>query len=150
MKVFRIGCITVALIPVLTIAGANGPSAVKEAGREASQGHRSGMMARAVFLDGTERTLRLEGVGCSESICSRVFIRSTGEGGVPLRTWLDSIASIQHTAANDALLVMRDGAQRRVTFVPDFRVLYISTPGGRAERLDLTTIRSLEFLDSGK
>lgn len=150
MKVFRIGCITVALIPVLTLAGANGPSSVKDTGRHTSQGHRSGMMARAVFLDGTDRTLRLEGVGCSESMCSRVFIRSTGEDGAPLRTWLDSIASIQHTAANDALLVMRDGAQQRVTFVPDFRVLYLSNPGGRAERLDLTTIRSLEFLDSGK
>ena len=150
MRTFRIGCITVALIPVLTVAAANEPSPVKGSGQQASHGHLSGLIARAFFTDSTDRVIKLEGIGCSESMCSRVFIRSTTENGAPLQTWLDSIASIQHTAANDALLVMRNGTEQRVTLVPDFRVLYVSNPAGRQERLDLARIRSLEFLDSGK
>ena len=148
MRTFCIGCITVALIPVLTVAGANESSPKKDSGRLASHGHQSGLMARVIFLDGTDRVIKLDGVGCSESMCSRVFIRSTGEGGEPLRTWFDSIASVQHSSANDALLVMRNGTEQRITLVPDFRVFYVSNSAGRQERLDLARIRSLEFLDA--
>jgi hypothetical protein len=41
---------------------------------------------------------------------------------------------------------MKDGTERRMGFVTDFRVLYVSDPDGRTEKLDLTTIRSLELL----
>ena len=143
MKILRFGCVAIVLaIPAFTSGGASLPSQV--------EGHRSGMMAKVVSADGTSRTVRLEGVGCSESMCSRVFIRGRDEGGAPLRTWLDSIASIKDGTAADALFVMKDGTERRLTFVSDFRVLYISNPNGRAQKLDLARIRSLEFLDSGK
>ena len=108
------------------------------------------MMAKVVSADGTSRTVRLEGVGCTESMCSRVFIRSKGESGAPLRTWFDSIASIKDATATDALFVMKDGTERRHTLVTDFRVLYVLNPNGRTEKLDLTKIRSLELLDPGK
>jgi hypothetical protein len=114
-----------------------------------AEGHRSGLTARVTAADGTSRTIKLEGVGCTESMCSRVFIRSKSESGAPLQTWLDSVASIKNASENDALFAMRDGTERRLSFVPDFRVLYVSNPNGRTEKLDLAKIRSLEFLNSG-
>jgi len=129
-------------IPAFTSGGNSLPSRVEE--------HRSGMMARVVSADGTSRTVRLEGWGCTESMCSRVFIRSKRENGVPLRTWFDSIASIKDATAADALFVMKDGTERRLAFVSDFRVFYVSNRIGLTEKLDLAKIRSLEFLDPGK
>jgi hypothetical protein len=138
MRVLRISCIAAALvIPAFRSGGASLPSQV--------DGHRSGMMARVVSADGTTRTVKLEGIGCTESMCSRVFIRSKDENGAPVQTWLDSIASIKDATASDALFVMKNGTQRRLAFVPDFRVLYVST---YTEKLDLAKIQSLEFLDA--
>jgi hypothetical protein len=146
MKILRISCIAaVLLLPAFKSGGASLPMHV--------QGHRSGMMARVVSADGASRasrTIRLDGVGCTESMCSRVFISSRDESGAPLQTWLDSIASIKNANANDALFVMRDGTERRLAFVQDFRILYVSDPNGRGEKLDLTKVRSLEFFDAGK
>ncbi len=83
-------------------------------------------------------------------MCSRVFIRSKVASGAPVQTWLDSVASIQDATANDALFVMKDGSERLLAFVPDFRILYVSNPNRRTEKLDLTAIRSFVFLDPGK
>jgi hypothetical protein len=143
MRAIRIGCVAmILLIPALKSGGANLPSQV--------EGHRSGLTARVTAADGTSRTIRLEGLGCTESMCSRVFIRTKSESGAPLQTWLDSVASIKGTSENNALFVMKDGTERRLSFVPDFRVLYISNPSSRAEKLDLARIRSLEFVDVRK
>jgi len=108
------------------------------------------MMAKVVSADGTARTVRLEGWGCMESMCSRVFIRTKGENGAPLRTFLDSIASIKDTTATDALFVMKDGTEHRLAFVTDYRMLYVSNRIGPTEKLDLAKIRSFEFLDPRK
>ena len=143
MRTLRIGCLAIILlIPAFRSGGASLPSQV--------EGHRSGIMANVISADGTSRTVRLNGIGCTESMCSRVFIRSKGKGGAPTQTWLDSIASIKDATANDALFVMRDGSERRLSYVTDFRVLYVSNTTGRTEKLDLAKVRSLEFLDSGK
>jgi len=143
MRALRIGCVAmILLIPALKSGGANLPSQV--------EGHRSGLTARVTSADGTSKTIRLEGLGCTESMCSRVFIRTKSESWAPLQTWLDSVASIKDTTASDALFVMKDGTERRLTLVSDFRVLYVSNPNGRAEKLDLAKIRSLEFVNPGK
>ena len=143
MKILRLGCVAMVLsIPAFKSGGASLPSQV--------EGHRSRMMAKVVSADGTTRTVRLEGWGCTESMCSRVFIRSKSENGAPLRTWLDSIASIKDASATDALFVMKDGTEHRLAFVTDFRVLYVSNRIGLTEKLDLAKIRSFEFLDPGK
>ena len=137
MKVLRLVCIAAALvIPAFRSGGANLPSQV--------EGHRSGMMARVVSADGTARTVKVEGIGCTESMCSRVFIRTKDQNGAPVQTWLDSIAAIRDATANDALFVMKDGTERRLALLTDFRVVYASTP---AEKLDLAKVRSLQFLD---
>jgi hypothetical protein len=138
MRILRIGCIAAALvIPAFRSGGAGLPSQV--------DGHRSGVMAKVVSADGTTRTVKLEGIGCTESMCSRVFIRNKDENGASVQTWLDSIASITDATASDALFVMKNGTQRRLSFVTDFRVLYVSAP---MQKLDLTKVRSLEFLDA--
>lgn len=143
MKTLQIGCVAmVLLVPAFTSGGARLPSQV--------EGHRSGRTARVISADGTSRTLRLEGVGCSESMCSRVFIRSRNEQGAPLQTWLDSIASIKDTTERDALFVMKDGTEQRLAFEADFRVLYVSSRNDGTQKLDLAKIRSIEFLDPGK
>jgi hypothetical protein len=142
MKTLRIGYLAAVLLIPAFKGGAAGLSAQVE-------GHRLGLMARMTAADGTSRTIKLEGVGCTERMCSRVFIRSKSASGAPLQTWLDSIASIKDATAHDALFVMKDGSERRLAFVTDFRVFYVSSRNGGAEKLDLATIRSLEFLGSG-
>jgi hypothetical protein len=143
MRILRIGCVAmVLLVPAFRSGGASLPSQV--------EGHRSGLTATVTAADGTNRTVRLEGVGCTEGMCSRVFLRSKGEGGASRQTWLDSIASIKDTTEHDALVVMKDGSERRLALVPDFRVLYVSSRNGGSEKLDLAKIQSLEFIDFGK
>ena len=143
MKILRIGCVAMVLsIPAFTSGGGSLPSQV--------EGHRSGMMAKIVSADGTTRTVRLQGWGCTESMCSRVFIRSNSENRTPLRTWFDSIAAIKDATAADALFVMKDGTERRLPFVSDYRVLYVSNRIGLTEKLDLAKIQSIEFFDPRK
>ena len=38
------------------------------------------LRARVTLADGTARTVMLEGVGCSEVLCSRVAVRTRAEG----------------------------------------------------------------------
>jgi len=143
MKILRIGCVAMVLsIPAFTSGGTSLPSKV--------EGHRSGMMAKIVSADGTTRTVRLEGWGCTESMCSRVFIRSRSENRALLRIWFDSIGTIKDATATNALFVMKDGTQRWLPFVPEYRVLYVSNRIGITEKVDLARIQSIEFLDSGK
>lgn len=146
MKTFRVGCLTVALIPALTIGGAAEPPPATEN----QQGHSSGLTARVVAADGSSRIVKLQGVGCTERMCSRVFIRSTGEDGAPQKTWLDSMASITRRSANGAVLVMKDGSQYQATLLSDFRVLYALTSNGRTEKIDLGGIQSLEFVSQNR
>ena len=114
------------------------------------QGHSSGLTARIVMADGTNRTARLEGVGCTVSICSRVAIEGKSENKSPVRSWLDAIAEIRDTTANDALFVMKDGTARRLSLMKDFRVLYLATRISGTEKLDLAKVKSVEFLASVK
>ena len=141
MKILTIGCAALILsIPAFRSGAANLPSEV--------EGHGSGLTARVTYADGTSRLTKLQGVGCTESMCSRVFIRSKSADGAPLQTWLDSIASIEDTTENGAVFAMKDGTDQRLAFVSRFRVLYVSGSNGRTERLDLAKVRSLEFVNS--
>ena len=137
MKPLQIGYLaSVLLFPAFT----GGVSA-------ASQAHqaRTGIPARVIGLDGTDRPVTLEGAGCTRSICSRVFLRGKTDRGITLQPLFGSIASIRDTMEKDALLVMRDGSELRLTLLPDFRVFYVTGRNGVREKLDLTKIRSLEL-----
>ena len=100
-----------------------------------------GQTAKITLADGTTRTARLEGVGCSASICSRTAIDGTPLG---------SIAAIKDTTATGAVLLLKNGTTRRLALGKDFRVLYFASPSGVAGKLDLATIKSLEFLPAPK
>lgn len=113
---------------------------------ESRQGHLSGLTARITLPDGTTRMARVEGLGCSAAICSRVAIKGKAEGDSLVSFWLDSIAAIRDTTERDAWIVMKNGTARRVSLVTDFRVLYLANRSATAEKLDLGKIKSLEFL----
>jgi hypothetical protein len=135
------GIVTLLLIPA-AFASAPDP--------QGRQGHLSGLMARITLPDGTIRMARVEGLGCSAAICSRVAIKGKTDGDSLVRFWLDNIAAIRDTTEQDALIVLKNGAGRRVSLVTDFRVLYLANRSPIPEKLDLGKITSLEFLSSTK
>ena len=136
----RIICLAAALLSPVPFAlrGAGEPS-------EDRQSHLSGLTARITMADGTSRMARLEGVGCSASICSRIAIKGKAENESLVKTWLDSIAAIRDTTPKDALFVLKDGTARRLSLVTDFRVLYLANRLGGTEKLDLARVKSVEF-----
>ena len=125
------------LIPVALAVSGTEPSA--------ALAKTSGMMARVTLLDGTTQTVKLEGVGCSNSICSRRGIKSNGKGGLIVSTLFADLTAIKDTSEDAAIFVMKDGAEHRRTLLKDFRVLYVWTQSGEIEKLDLAKIKSVEF-----
>jgi hypothetical protein len=107
--------------------------------------HASGITARITLSDGGVRTIELQGLGCSEAICSRVFIRAREANHSESQIWLDSIAAIKSINHDSALFVMKDGTERRLALIPDFRVLYVTNSNGNSERIDLGAITALEM-----
>ena len=123
--------------------------AMKEAGAAdapGQQAHLSGLTARITLPDGTVQMAKLEGLGCSQSICSRVAIKGKATNNALTSFWLDGIAAIKDTTETGALLVMKDGTGQRISLITDFRVLYLANQSRSPEKLDLTKIKSLEFL----
>ncbi len=84
---------------------------------------------------GTTRTAEVQGVGCSAAMCSRVFINAKEDSHSTAKIWLDSIAAIKGVSKDAALFVLKDGTERLLAFIPDFRVLYIARPNGDSEKL---------------
>jgi hypothetical protein len=109
--------------------------------------HRSHIFARVVTQTGTERPITIEGVGCWQSLCSRVAIRGRAEAESRVTTtWLDAIAAIQDITPNDAAVVLKDGTVRRLAIVQDNRVIYFRDQLGREGKLDLTGVTSVQFV----
>jgi hypothetical protein len=118
--------------------------------RGAGQGHLMGLIARVTMRDGASRVVGIEGFGCSASICSRTLIKGKDDTASVVKTWLDTIAAIRETTSNDAVFVLRDGSRRRLSFVTDFRVLYLDTRLGIRKRVDLARVDSVEFLPASR
>lgn len=133
MRTLQVACITAALsIPGIRVGGATLPAQV--------EGHHSGFAARLVLANGSSRNVHLAGAGCTETMCSRVFLMTTAG-----RVWLDSIASIQDPHENTVVFLMKDGRKQRLALTSDFRVLYVVDEHGRGEKIDLKAIRSVAF-----
>ena len=109
-----------------------------------------GLTARITLPDGATRMVQLEGVGCSSAMCSRTLLKAKTTRDVLAPTRLDAIASIKETTVDDALFVLKDGTRQRMSLVTDFRVLYVANPSGVSEKLDLSKVKSLEFLTPAK
>ena len=102
-------------------------------------------IAKLTMSDGTNRTVRLDGVGCSVSICSRVLIKAKTANGSLVTIPLDTLFAIRDTTENSALFVLKNGSERRLSLLQDFRVLYIPNRTTGTERIDLAKIKSLEI-----
>lgn len=145
--IFRVGSIAACLFAVIPFTnGAMGASSVSDVYGQSTQGHLSSLVARITMHSGATRMVKLEGVGCSQSICSRTAIKAKTASDTLVRTWFDSLAGIKDTTARDALFVLKDGTSHRMSLINDFRVLYLANQLGRTERLDLATVKSVEFL----
>jgi hypothetical protein len=110
------------------------------------EGHRSSLRARVTMADGTARTITLQGVGCTEGICSRVRARDLKAENV----WLDGLASIRAISdeANGpvrAVLSFKNGTERQASIMTGNRVLYIDGRFGRTEKLDLGRVAKIDF-----
>ena len=104
------------------------------------------LVATITLANGSSRTVTLEGVGCSETLCSRVAVRSRIDGDAHVqRTRLDSLAAIKDITKDGALFVFKDGTERRQSVVVDNRVLYLVNQNGGKTKLDLTRIESVDF-----
>ena len=148
MKViFRVGSMAACLIGLVAFTnGARGRSSAVDLDQQSAHGHLSGLMAKITMRDGYTRTVKLEGVGCAQSMCSRTAIKAKTHADSLVRTWLDTLSAIKNTTPTDALFVLKDGTSRRMSLVNGFRVLYLGTRLGGADRLDLAMVKAVEFL----
>ncbi len=145
--IFRVGFIAGCLFAVIPFTnGAKGTSSAIDVFGQSTQGHASSLVARITMHNGATRTVKLEGVGCTQSICSRTAIKAKTASDALVRTWFDSLAAIKDITAKDALFVLKDGTSQRMSLINDFRVLYLANQLGGTERLDLRTVKSVEFL----
>src|SRR5215831_13887628 len=113
-NIFRAGSLAAGLLAVASFtSGANGLSPAVNVDQVSANHHQSGLMARITMRDGTTRTVRLEGVGCTQNICSRTAIKAKSESDSVVRTWFDGLAAIRDTTSRDALFVMKDGTSKR-------------------------------------
>lgn len=117
-------------------------------GGRSSPSHLTGLSVTITAKDGRTRNIKLEGVGCTTSICSRTIMKAKAERDVLAKLWLDGIAAIRDTTDHDALFVMRDGTEKRLALVKDFRVLYLAGESGHSEKIDIDATKSIEFLPS--
>ena len=109
------------------------------------------LVARMTLVNGSSRTVSLEGVGCSEELCSRVAVCSRPEGNSRVtKTWLDSIAAIKDITPDGALFVLKDGTSQRRSVVRDNRFLYFADQHGGEGKIDLAGLKSIEFLTPGR
>jgi hypothetical protein len=110
------------------------------------EGHQSSLHARVTAVDGTQRIITIEGVGCNESMCSRVVVNCVKTEG----PWLDSLASIRditpnHDGSVNVTFRFRDGGASKTSIVPNNRVLYMA--GLWNKKIDLGSVTEVDFLD---
>src|SRR5262245_36064354 len=141
----RRSCLSIAVLLAMTWA-IDGMSA----DQRAANTHSTGLTARVNLPDGTTRSVTLDGFGCSVALSSKTFVRVNLNGGSAERIWIDDLVQIKDIAGDSALFVMKDGTEKRVSFVSDFRVLYFGGSSGRAQKLDLSKIKSLQILTPTK
>ena len=147
-KTLQAGCISVCVLAIASlVTGANGKSAAPiNVDQLSANHHQSDLTARITMRNGAVRTVKLEGVGCTQSICSRTAINATSESDALVRIRIESLAAIKDTTSHDALFVMNDGTSKRMSLLTGFRVLYLASRLSAPERLDLGAVKSVEFV----
>jgi len=142
----------VSLMILIMLAGAPLASDVAVASRPtsaAAQPRATHRIVRLTPLSGPSRVATLEGVGCTEAICSRVAIRTLrddeGEHADVLVDF-ETITAIKPREAGRATVVLTDGTSRQVVIPVDNRVLYLSDDSDRTQKVDVGEFAAIEFL----
>jgi len=106
----------------------------------------AGQLIRLNVRDGSAQIVTLDGVGCDESICSRVAVSAQSLGNVIAnRTRFADIAAIRDISEASAIFVLKDGTSHRLSVVPDNRILYVFDSNHRAQKISLQRLKSVEF-----
>src|SRR5262245_5614859 len=111
--------------------------------------HPAGHVIRIVPKNGLPYIESFDGIGCSQALCSRVFVRvwvDDDEGTAIQRIPFDTVARIDMLEGGDARIRSIDGTAQRVIVAADNRVLYLIDQTGRAKTLDINKVVSIEFL----
>ena len=119
-------------------------------GALANAGEPAGSLSiRIVPRNGPAHIETLDGIGCTEAICSRVFVRTllvNDEGAAVQHVDFDTIAAIEMLGAGDARVRLIDGTFQRVLVAADNRVLYLLDEAGRTKTVGLGDLAAIEFL----
>lgn len=117
-----------------------------ERGAPSEHVEHAGQLIRLNLRDGSSQVVTLDGVGCDETICSRVAVNSRSLGNVIAnRTRFADIAAIRDISEATATFVLEDGTTHLLSVVPDNRVLYVFDANQRAQKISLQRLRSVEF-----
>ncbi len=108
--------------------------------------HRSALPVTLTLRDGTEWTASLQGVGCTESICSRVRALTGHWDSI----WLDGLTHVRDISRNRsgqvrAVFAFRDGTERAASITETNRVLYLKDEHGRDRTVDLASLAQVDF-----
>src|SRR4029453_12798097 len=108
--------------------------------------HRSALPVILTLADGTQHTAILQGVGCSESMCSRVRAREWTWDSF----WLDDLASIRKISGGrrgplQVVLGLKNGGERPATVIETNRILYVTDAHGRSRTVDLGSLTQVDF-----
>lgn len=140
------------LLILITLAGGPLVSAVAVASRATPATAQERMTHRLVRLmpaSGPSRMATLEGVGCTQAICSRVAIRTLGdhEGEhADVLVDFETITTIRSHGAGRATVDLIDGTSRRVVIPIENRVLYLSDASDATEKVNLGDFAAIKFL----
>src|SRR5262249_36974491 len=146
IPMIRPSSVAVALLALCTLSPHSASGFVIKENQKSPQEHVSGLLARITLPNGVTETVRLDGIGCTESMCSRVLIKGKTTENALVEIWFDSIVAIRDIRDNGALFLLNDNSERRLSFIRDFSVLYLAKDGASKDKLDLTKIKSLEIL----
>src|SRR5262245_34608162 len=74
--------------------------------------HSSGLLAKITLPNGATETVRLDGIGCTESICSRVLIKGkTAKNGL-VEMSFGSIVAIRDIGDDGASFLLKDHSEQ--------------------------------------
>jgi hypothetical protein len=113
--------------------------------RIALEGHQSSLLVSVTMTDGTCRRITLQGVGCTQGMCSRVHVKDIQTNNV----WLDGLLSVSDISQNatgpvHAVFTFKNGESRQASVPALNRVLYVGNLFW-IRQLDLAKVRRVDF-----
>jgi hypothetical protein len=76
---------------------------------------------------------------------------AVGSSDSEVKLWLDTISTIEEITDTEATFLMKNGPERRLRFKQEFGqlvdALYISNPDGGSERVEVSKVKRVKFLN---